>query len=139
MEKTKLGISVALMGALTFLCGYLGITVLVLVGGYILLKEESQTLKKYVVYTLALYLAFLAITMVIGFAGGVLDVLNINSWMYKVKVINSIYGFIRTCLSTISNIVSVVEKVVFALLAVMALAGKEIKFAVLDKFVEKHF
>ena len=45
MEKTKLGISVALFSALTFLTGYLGLTALVLVCGYILLREENESLK----------------------------------------------------------------------------------------------
>ena len=74
MEKTKLGISVCLMGALVFLSGYLGITALVLVGGYVLLKEESEKLKKCVAYALVLYLAFLVASVVVGFVGNVFDI-----------------------------------------------------------------
>lgn len=139
MEKTKLGISVCLMGALVFLTGYVGLTALVLVGGYILLKEESRTLKKYVVYTLVLYLMFLAASMVIAFVGNVFDILNFRSWMYSVDVINTIYSIIRELLSTLSSILSIAEKLVFGLFAVCALTGKEIKIAALDKLVEKHF
>ncbi len=139
MEKTKLGISVCLMGALVFLTGYVGLTALVLVGGYVLLKEESRTLKKYAVYTLVLYLVFLAASMVIAFVGNVFDVLNFKSWMYSVDVISTIYGIIRAILSTLSSILSIAEKLVFGLFAVGALTGKEIKIAALDKLVEKHF
>lgn len=139
MEKTKLGISVCLMGALVFLSGYLGITALVLVGGYILLKEENEKLKKYVAYALVLYLAFLAASLVVSLIGGVFDILNFKSWMYSVDVISTIYSFIRAVLSTLSSIISVAEKVVFGLFAACTLFGKEIKVAFLDKLVEKHF
>jgi len=139
MEKTKLGISVALMGAFVFLSGYLGITVLVLVGGYILLKEESRTLKKYVVYTLVLYLVFLAITMLLSLVSNVLNIVDFNSWIYSVRVLSTIFSFIRNCIATLNCVISVAELVVFGLLAVGAFSGKEIKIAALDKFVEKHF
>ena len=65
MEKTKLGISVALLSALTFLSGYLGITVLVLLAGYILIREENVYLKKTAVGTVVLYLAFAALSICI--------------------------------------------------------------------------
>ena len=139
MEKSKLGISVCLLGALVFLSGYLGITTLVLVGGYVLLKEENQKLKKSVAYSVALYLVFLVVSIALGLVGNVFDILNFNGWMYSVDVINTIYGIIRAILSTLGTIVSVAEKVAFGLFAVCALMGKEIKIAFLDKFVEKHF
>ncbi len=139
MEKTKLGISVCLMGALVFLSSYLGITALLLVGGYILLKEESAKLKKCVAYALTLYLVFLAASVVVGFVGNVFDILNFKNWMYSVDVISTIYSVIRAFLSALSSIISVAEKVVFGLLAAYTLTGKEIKIAILDKFVEKHF
>ena len=140
MEKTKLGISVGLMGALMFLSGYLGITALVLVGGYILLKEDSHTLKKYAVYTLVLYLAFLAATMVIGLANGVLNVVNFKNWIYSAPhLIGTLYSVLLAILSTLSSIIALVEKIVFGLFAVCALLGKEIKFSALDKIVDKHF
>ena len=139
MDKTKLGISVCLMGALVYLCGYLGITALILVGGYILLKEESEKLKKCVAYAVVLYLVFLAASIVIGLIGNVFDILNFNGWMYSVDVISTIHSIIRAILSTLNTIVTVAEKVAFGLLAVGTLFGKDIKIAFLDKFVEKHF
>jgi hypothetical protein len=139
MEKSKLGISLCLMGALVFLSGYLGITALVLVGGYVLLKEEDQKLKKSVAYAVVMYLAFLAASMVISLIGNVFDILNFKSWMYSVDVISAIYSFIRAVLSTLSSILDVAEKVAFGLFAACALIGKDIKIAFLDKFVEKHF
>lgn len=139
MEKTKLGISVGLMGALMFLSGYLGITALVLVGGYILLKEDNRNLKKYAVYTLVLYLVFLAASMVVSFVSNAFDILNFKNWMYSVNVINTLYSILLAILSTLSSIIAIAEKLVFGLLAIGALMGKEIKIAALDKVVDKHF
>ena len=138
MEKTKLGISVGLLGALVFFAGYSGLTVLALVGGYVLLKEENSTLKKYVVYAAALLIAFLAASMCISAIETVFDFLNFNSWMTSVDGLSTVYRVILALFETLTDILYIAEILVFGFLALMALAGKEIKIAFLDKLVEKH-
>ena len=138
MEKTKLGISVGLLGALVFFAGYSGLTVLALVGGYVLLKEENSTLKKYVVYAAALMIAFLAASMCITAIETVFDFLNFNSWMTSVDGLSTVYRVIMALFETLTDILYIAEILVFGFLALMALAGKEIKIAFLDKLVEKH-
>ena len=81
MEKSKLGISVALFSALTFLTGYLGLTALVLVCGYILLREESEVLKKNAASTIVLYLVFAALSLCVGLLSNVLSLANFGNWM----------------------------------------------------------
>ena len=44
--KTKLGISVGILAAATYLAALIGITPLLLVAGYILIVEENDFLKK---------------------------------------------------------------------------------------------
>lgn len=138
MEKTKLGISVGLLGALVFVSGYTSLTVLALVGGYVLLKEENSTLKKYVVYAAALLIAFLAASMCISAIETVFDFLNFNSWMTSVDGLSTVYRVILALFETLTDILYIAEILVFGFLALMALAGKEIKIAFLDKLVEKH-
>lgn len=138
MEKTKLGISVGLLGALVFVSGYTSLTVLALVGGYVLLKEENSTLKKYVVYAAALLIAFLAASMCISAIETVFDFLNFNSWMTSVDGLSTVYRVIMALFETLTDILYIAEILVFGFLALMALAGKEIKIAFLDKIVEKH-
>lgn len=47
MQKTRMGISVGLMGAATYLCGLFGgLMVTVVIAGYILLFEENAWLKR---------------------------------------------------------------------------------------------
>ena len=135
MEKTKLGISVALFSALTFLCGYLGLTALVLVAGYILLREENAFLKKTAVSTIVLYLAFAALSICVGLLSNFFSLINFGSWMYGTVL----YTITSGITSTLSNLVDIAEKVVYGLLALFALLGKEVKVPVIDKFVEKHF
>lgn len=138
MEKTKLGISVGLLGALVFVSGYTSLTVLALVGGYVLLKEENSTLKKYVVYAAALLIAFWAASMCISAIETVFDFLNFNSWMTSVDGLSTVYRVIMALFETLTDILYIAEILVFGFLALMALAGKEIKIAFLDKLVEKH-
>lgn len=134
MEKSKLGISVCLLGMIVFLTGYLGITALILVAGYILLKEENETLRKYAVYSVVIYIAFVLVTLCLGALNTVIDIINFRSWMYD----STIYSVIRSILSTVGSIISLAEKAVFGLLALCALLGKTVKFGALDKLIEKH-
>ena len=135
MEKSKLGISVALFSALTFLTGYLGLTAMVLVVGYILIREENASLRKNAVGALVLYLAFAALSLCIGILDNVFDLFNFGSWMYGTFV----YKMTNNTISFLNNLVYLAEKVIFGLLALFALSGKEIKIPLIDKFLEKHF
>ncbi len=137
MEKSKLGISVCLLSALTFLSGYFGITVLLLVAGYVLIREENASLKKNAVGTIVLYLAFAALSLCIGLLDNVFDLFNFGSWMYEYAY--TAYDIWNSFISCLYTLVDIAEKVVFGLLALFALLGKEVKIPVIDKFLEKHF
>lgn len=137
MEKTKLGISVSLLGALVFLSGYFGIAALVLVGGYVLLKEESEKLKNCAKYSLVLFLTFLAASILLELATGAFNVLNFNGWMYSVDVFDVIADILLAILSSLSSILYIVKIVVFGIFTVGTLMGKEMKIAFIDKFVDK--
>lgn len=45
MEKSKLGISIGLLGALVYFMGLLNTTALIIIAGYILLFEQNGWLK----------------------------------------------------------------------------------------------
>lgn len=135
MEKSKLGLSVGLLSALMFLTGYAGITAMLLVAGYILIREESRVLKKHAVGTIVLYLAFMVLNMCIGLLENLFAMSNVGGWMYDTVLYVVTNGFF----STLDYVVMIAEKVIFGLLAVFALGGKEIRIPLIDKFVEKHF
>ncbi len=134
MEKSKLGLSIALLSAVMFLTGYLGLTGMVLVGGYILLKEENVTLKKTAVGTIILYLFFTLISLCIGVLDNVLDVFNFGNWMYRFGM----YTLTNNVFSFLNNIVSLAEKIVFGLFAMLAFFNVQVKIPLVDKLVDKH-
>lgn len=135
MEKSKLGISIGLLGALMFMSGYFGITAVLLVAGYILLREESKTLKKYAVGTIAVYLAFALLGMCMSLISNIFNMANFGGWMYDTSMYTIVNGFI----STVNHIISIAKLVIYGLLAMLALFTKEVKIPLVDKFVEKHF
>lgn len=134
MEKAKLGISVGLLSALAYLSGYLGVTVMLLVVGYIFIREENRTLKKNAVNAVVLFLVFVALNIVVGLLSNGFSLLNFGGWMYDTVAYTIISGLI----SSLSTIVDIAEKIAFGLLAIMALLGKDVKIPVVDKFVEKN-
>ena len=67
MEKTKLGVSVGLVGAAAFFCALFGgYTPTLLVAGYVLLFEENVWLKKTCVKAVALMMSISVLVTGIG-------------------------------------------------------------------------
>lgn len=58
MEKTKLGISVALTAALLYFLGLISPIALVVAAGYVLIAEKDQWLRKSAVQALAIMLFY---------------------------------------------------------------------------------
>lgn len=136
MEKTKLGISVGLMGALLYALGLFGgyfLTVAAVV--YVLWREESVWLKQTAVKALALTFLFPVISLAIGvipdLVGLVQSVMNLFNEFFSMEVVLEIEAILR-------NILNILEYVVFILLGVMALGKKTIRVPLVDSLVEKH-
>lgn len=67
MQKSKLGVSVALMGAALYFLGlFSGYVALIILAGYVLLMEENVWLKKTAVKSVALLMLFSLILSVLG-------------------------------------------------------------------------
>lgn len=133
MEKTKLGISVALLSAVAFLSGYMGFTAMALICGYILIREENMDVRRSAAYAVSLSIVLALVSLALAALSNFLNVFDINSWMYDVDF----FRVIRTIISFFNNVVSLIEKVAFGLLAVLSAVGVKVKFAFLDKYLEK--
>ena len=136
MEKTKLGISVGLMGALLYALGLFGgyfLTVAAVV--YVLWREESVWLKQTAVKALALTFLFPVISLAIGvipdLVGLVQSVMNLFDEFFSMEVVLEIEAILR-------SILNILEYVVFILLGVMALGKKTVRVPLVDSLVEKH-
>lgn len=134
--KTKLGISVGMMAAATYLIGLInGNLALLLIIGYVFLCESDEWLKKSVVKALALSLAFSVVSIVINLIpNGIMmvdDLLNIFGGNFSIGFLSRIVNFIDTVLM-------ILERLLMLGLAVLALDTKTIKLPVVDKMIEKH-
>lgn len=135
MEKTKLGIPVALMALIVCLLGfYGGYVVAALVIGYVLLKEENEFLKKLALKVLVLLLTFSLLSTLIYLIPNVLNVLYSVIHIFAPEFY--VY-FIDQIFNVLGNILSVVKTLVFLALSFYALQGKEFKIPVLDEQLDK--
>ncbi len=133
MEKTKLGISVGLLGAIFFFAGFFsGYIVAFLLAGYILIAEENAWLKRSAVKGIVLLLTFTVLNGLIGLIPGALNLLQDAARIFdnniNIPVVYEVVNFITAVLSY-------VEKILFLILGFKALKQETLVIPPLDKFV----
>ncbi len=136
MEKTKLGISIGLMGALLYAVGLFGGYFLTIAAfAYVLLREENTWLKQTAVKALALAFLFPVIGVVIGVIPDIVglanNVMSLFDETFSMEIINEIEVVLR-------NIANIAEYVIFILLGILALAKKTVRIPLVDAAIEKH-
>lgn len=137
MQKTKLGISVELMGVLVFIAALVaGYTPTLLLVGYILIAEENAWLKKAAAKAIILMVGFSLLSVAINFIPNVLNIIEsflaIFNVYFSLSAISRIFNFFY-------SIVNVFEIVLFALLGIKALSQGSVAIPFVDKFLDKHF
>lgn len=81
MQKTKLGLSVGLVGAALYFLGLYSFIPAFLLAGYVLLKEENEWLRKSAVRMLALVLGFYLLGLAVDCIDEIFGVINVFvSW-----------------------------------------------------------
>lgn len=133
--KTKLGISVGLMGAALYLGSYFGgYVVMALMVGYILLCEESQWLKTAAVKAAILLLSFSLLSTVIGLIPSLLDLVDSLCRIFKGGLYIPFFDNVSNLFYNILNLAKMVLMIGLAALALI----KGDKFSdPLDKLVQK--
>lgn len=136
MQKTKLGISVGLLGAAAYFSGLFGgYVVAVLLAGYALLFEENKWLRRAVIKAVALLIFFSLITTLINLIPdgiGVVDnVFAVFHGSFKISFVTSI-------ISMLTSVIYFVEKVLFIGLGLKALTQGTIAVPIIDKLIEKN-
>lgn len=133
MEKTKLGLKVSVMGALTYLLFLFGgYTAGLLVVGYILLCEENGDLKKHALTAVLTAIAISVANLVIGLLPDVVDVFQALIAIFDGYLDG---GIITSFANFLYAILSLVKTVAFVGLAAAALLGKSIKVSLIDKLL----
>lgn len=136
MEKTKLGVSVGLLGAVMFLtCLYGGFIPSFLLAGYILLAEKDTWLKKLSVKAVVLMIAFSVASTVVYLIPNVISCIGSIASAFGGHFYIS---FISSLASAIDSILGLAEKLVFIALAALSLMHVTVPVPVVDTFVEKH-
>lgn len=136
MEKANLGISVTLFGAGICLMGlFSNYTVMLLLLGYVLLKEESEWLKKTVLKVLAIMMAFSFASVLVNLIPSGLNVLNdflgIFGGYWSMSAIRGIFN-------TVDSILVFVERILFICLSIKAFKQETIAVPFVDKLLEKY-
>lgn len=135
MEKTKLGISVGLLGAalcFTGLFNYLG---LIILAGYVLIFEKNEWLRKSAVKVVTIVIAFTIISTLIGISNSILDILNVPlSW---VKIPFRLSWPLKID-SIVLSVLGILEKLVLLLLGFKAFTQGTISLGPIDKIIDKN-
>ncbi len=136
MQKTRLGISVGMLGAAIYLTGlFSGYLVAILIAGYALLFEENRWLKRSVVKAVSLMVFFSFITVLINL---IPDAMNCISYVASMFGGNFHVGFISNLVSAVTSVIDVIQKVLFLALGVKALNQGTIVVPVVDKLINKY-
>lgn len=141
--KTKLGLSNYLTASifyffllltLFFNSGIFALPALVL-GAYVLYKEEDLWLRASVIKGILLVVFVCFICLCINYVDDLLSFINffINI-ADPLAVLDDGLGI----MNWLKDIIYVIEKIIFMLLALFALGGKTLKLPVIDKLIAKH-
>lgn len=136
MQKTRLGISVGLLGAAIYFMGlFSGYLLAVLLAGYVLLFEENSWLRKNAVKAMSVMAVFsLLITVLnlvpnaIGFINGVVSIFGGSFYV----------AFLSNLISAAVAALNIIEKLLIIGLGVKALTQGTIAVPVVDNLINKY-
>lgn len=136
MQKTKLGISVGMLGAAIYFASlFSGYMIAVLMVGYVLLFEENGWLKRNAVKAIVLMMLFSFFTTTINLIPNVIGVMG-NLMFAFGKVFNM--DALKYMISAITGVIDIIEKVLFLALGVKALNQGTIVISAVDKVLNKY-
>lgn len=134
--KTKLGISVGLLGAATYFLGlFSGNLILALLVGYILLFEQNEWLRKSAVKALALSIFFSLVSTLVGFIPDIIGIINNVTMIFGKSVSITVVTRIVTL---IQSVISFARTVIMLVLGFRALNQGTVKIGIVDKLINKH-
>lgn len=143
MEKTKFGVSVALLSMLCYFTGYFSFTSCVILFAVIMACSESVAAKKNASQALVLSVLFSLVSTVLGWLSGTyLDLVGTISsfciehfsWYNASEILSAfdIMGFLN-------KIWGLLEIVLMIIFVIKSFKGKDIKIPIVTKIVNKHF
>lgn len=136
MQKTKLGVSVGLLGAALYFSSLFGGYIpMLLIAGYILLFEENEWLKKAAVKAAALTMAISVLFAVVGLIPDVVNCVTNFLGIFHVYISLSI---VTSLVNVIVEIMGIIKTILFLLLGIKALTQGSITIPVVDNLINKY-
>ncbi len=136
MKKTKLGISVAMLGMLVcLLAGFGGYVILGITLGYVLLVEDNLWLRR---NTLKICLLVLLAGFLRAMVGIVPDIISFIN-----EVLNIFKGYLHfsklnEVISVLQSGISLLEKIIVVLMAVKSINQGTVRIKFIDNMLDKH-
>ena len=139
MQKSKLGISVGLLGAILFMAAILEPLAAIIIAGYILIAEENVWLRRTAVKSTVILIAFAALNVIIYLIPDFIDVIENLICIFKDDYYSGDFvSFINRLVSFISSVFDYIKVILFALLALKSLTQSTIIIPAIDKFINNH-
>ena len=133
MEKTKIGVPVGLFGAGMYFMGLINIIPLVVMAGYVLIREENEWLRKAAVKALAVVLAFTVLSslmgLVTGSTGFIDDIMLFGDATFQFP--ERFYAIFRL----IGSALSLIQTFLLLMLGFKALKQADVAIAPIDKVI----
>ncbi|MDE5590375.1 MAG: hypothetical protein K2J60_14750 [Acetatifactor sp.] len=134
MLKTKLGISIALVGAAMYFLGAFSFTPAVLLAGYVLIAEENEWVKRQAAKMVGVVVLFSLLSIAVGWIDDVVGVLNIIVRWFNSDVYLSVPANLT---SLCRYIITIAKEVLLLVMGFRALGMKNVKFGLIDKPLDK--
>lgn len=139
MQKTKLGISVGLLGAILFMAAIVEPLAAIIIAGYILIAEENVWLRRTAVKSTVILIAFAALNVIIYLIPDFIDVIENLICIFKDDYYSGDFvSFINRLVSFISGVFNYIKVILLALLALKSLKQSTIIIPAIDKFINNH-
>ncbi|MBP0958531.1 MAG: hypothetical protein J5992_00210 [Oscillospiraceae bacterium] len=137
MDKTKFGITVGALSAIGYLCGYLGMTPMIIFFVFTLALSAERVIKVNALQSMLLSFVFVLVKIVMGWLISLNG--NIVELAYKINsTVGEIFSAISKFTHGVNGFFDIVETVIFMILIFMAFSGKIVKLPVISKIAEKH-
>lgn len=136
MQKTKLNISVGLLGAIIyFSCIFGGYSAIFILAGYVLLFEDNEWLRKTCLKAILLLITFSTLSALLNL---------IPNTIYIINSIVSIIGItistssLTTLFDAIIRAIAIIQNVIFILIGIKALNQGTLSIPFVDSLLDKY-
>lgn len=135
MLKSKLGISIALVGAAMYFLGAVSFIPAMLLAGYVLIAEQNEWLRRQAAKMIGVVIVFGLLSIAVGWLDDAASVLNIIVGWFD----DDVYIRIPANLTSLCQyVISLAREIFLLVMGFMALGMKGVKLGVVDKQLDKY-